>query len=119
MKQILILVISSFLISNTYAQKFISKKQHINTVNNQYIETNDNMFFVVQGEKVMVTNKKGDKIYEEFNLGETKRGDVIVKYSINQVNESTTGKKELVRRSKDTFTEKTSKIVYELDEILN
>ena len=47
-------------------------------------------------------------------MGETKKGDKITRWSFNSASDGTTGKDELVRRTKDTFTEKTSKIVYEL-----
>ena len=42
------------------------------------------------------------------------KGDNITRWSFNSASDGTTGKDELVLRTKDTFTEKTSKIVYEL-----
>lgn len=99
---------------SSYGQSYVSKKQHINTVNGQYIETNDNMYIKIENERILITDRKGLKVYEEFKLGETKKGDVIVRYSFNQSSEGSTGKPEIIRRSLDSFTNKSSKIIYEL-----
>ena len=73
-----------------------------------------NTFFTIDGDKIINTNKKGSKVYDTFVMGETTKGDKVTRWSFNSASDGTTGKDELVRRSKDTFTNKTSKIVYEL-----
>ena len=98
----------------SYGQKYVSKKQHMNTINNQYILGQSNEYFIIKGDKILSTNKKGTEIYEEYFIGEVKKGDVTIKCNLNTISEGTTGKMELVVRRLDTFTNKSSKIVYEL-----
>ena len=106
-----LLVLGMVLVSVTsYGQKYVSKKQHINTINNQYIESSNSLYIAIDDDKIKFTNKKGDKVFDEFKLGETKKGDEIIKYSL-EVNDE---KKVLIRKSLDTFTNKSSKLVYEL-----
>ena len=110
MKQILILMmLSTSLIS--YGQKYVSRKQHINTMNNQYVLGQSNIYFTIDGNKVLNTDRKGIKVFDEYTIGETKKGDLIIKYSIGEVTE---GKISLIYKSLDTFTNKSAKIVYEL-----
>jgi hypothetical protein len=73
-----------------------------------------NQYFTIKGDKVLLTNKKGSEVYEEYIIGEVKKGDVTIKCNLNTISEGTTGKMELVVRRLDTFTNKSSKIVYEL-----
>jgi hypothetical protein len=116
MKKLLVLtmVLMSYV---SYGQKYVSKKQHINTINNQYMLNQVNTYFIIEGDKILNTDKSGNKIFDEYIIGETKKGDMIIRYSLNTISEGTTGKIELVRKSLDTFTNKSSKIVYELTPI--
>jgi hypothetical protein len=107
----LVLVLMSYV---SYGQKYVSKKQHINTINNQYMLGQVNTYFIIEGDKILNTDKNGNKIFDQYIIGETKKGDMVIRYSLNTISEGTTGKIELVRKSLDTFTNKSSKIVYEL-----
>ncbi len=98
--------------ATVFGQNYVSRKQHINTINGDYVLGQANTYFTIDGDKIINTNKKGKKVFATYKMGETKKGDNITRWSFNSA--GTTGKAELVRRTKDTFTEKTSKIVYEL-----
>jgi hypothetical protein len=113
MKKLLVLtmVLVSFV---SYGQKYVSKQQHINTINNQYQLTQTINYFTIKDGKILNTNKSGDKIFQEYMLGEVKKGDIITKYILNSKEEGTTGKIEFVIKQLDTFTSKSFKIVYEL-----
>jgi hypothetical protein len=113
MKKLLVLsmVLMSFV---SYGQEYVSRKQHINTINNQYVLGQSNQYFTIKGDKILSTNKKGNEVYEEYTIGDVKKGDVTIKCNLNTISEGTTGKMELVVRRLDTFTNKSSKIVYEL-----
>ena len=100
--------------ATVFGQNYVSRKQHINTINGDYVLGQANTYFTIDGDKIINTNKKGNKVFETYTMGETKKGDNIIRWSFNSASDGTTGKDELVRRTKDTFTEKTSKIVYEL-----
>jgi len=113
-----LLVLSMMLISFvSYGQRYVSRKQHMNTINNQYVLGQSNIYFTIEGNKILNTNKEGTKIFEEYAIGEIKKNDVVIRYSLNTIGEGTTGKMELVRKSLDTFTNKSAKIVYELTPI--
>ena len=98
----------------SYGQEYVSRKQHINTINNQYVLGQSNQYFTIKGDKILSTNKTGSEVYEEYIIGDAKKGDVTIKCNLNTISEGTTGKMELVVRRLDTFTNKSSKIVYEL-----
>ena len=95
-------------------EHFVSRKQHINSINGEYFLNQVNTYFTINGDKIINTDRKRKKVFEEFILGETKKGDKIIRWSFNEVSDGTTGKQELVRRTLDTFTNKSSKIIYEL-----
>lgn len=103
-----------FISASVFGQDYVSRKQHINTINGDYMLNQVNTYFTINGDKIINTNKKGNKVFETYMMGETTKGDVIIRWSFNSAEDGTTGKDELVRRTKDTFTNKTSKIVYEL-----
>ena len=115
MKKILLVLtlILGTLVSN--GQEYVSRKQHINTINNQYVLGQSNIYFTIKDGKILNTDRKGIDVYEEYVIGEVKKGDVIVKCNLNSISEGTTGKIELVVRRLDTFTNKSSKITYELN----
>jgi len=108
------LVALLFISATVFGQNYVSRKQHINTINGDYMLNQVNTFFTIDGDKIINTNKKGSKVYDTFVMGEITKGDKVTRWSFNSASDGTTGKDELVRRSKDTFTNKTSKIVYEL-----
>jgi hypothetical protein len=109
----LLLVLFFFVSIVSYGQKYISKKQFINTINNQLIETNNHLFITIDGDKIQFTNKSGEKILLEYKMGETKKEDEIIKYSLVDIDDNIKIKK-LVRKSFDSFTNKGSKLIYEL-----
>jgi hypothetical protein len=113
MKKLLVLtmVLVSFV---SYGQRYVSRKQHINTINNEYVLGQSNIYFTIEGNKILNTDRKGIKVFDEYSIGETKKGDMIIRYSINTTNEVTGGKISLIFKSLDTFTNKSAKIVYEL-----
>jgi hypothetical protein len=100
--------------TNPNVKRYVSRQSHINTINNQYMLSQGNLYFTIEGNKIFLTNKDGTKKLEEYTMGDTKKGDQTIRYSFNNASEGTTGKDELVRRSLDNFTNKSSKIVYEL-----
>ncbi len=108
--------ISFFLLTNLmFSQKhFVSRKQHINSINGKYFLGQVNTYFTIDGDTIINTDRKREEVFVKIVLGETKMGDEIIKWSFNEISEGLTGKQELVRRSIDTFTNNSSKIVYEL-----
>jgi hypothetical protein len=104
---VLLLVLVSFV---SYGQRYVSRKQHINTINNEYVLGQSNIYFTIEGNKILNTDRKGIKVFDEYTIGETKKGDEIIKYSVEVNND----KKILLRKSMDMFTNKSSKLIYEL-----
>ena len=90
--------------ATVFGQNYVSRKQHINTINGDYVLGQANTYFTIDGDKIINTNKKGKKVFATYTMGEIKKGDNITRWSFNSA--GTTGKAELVRRTKDTFTEK-------------
>jgi hypothetical protein len=108
------LLLFFFISLSAFSQNYVSRKSHITTVNGDYVEGKATSYITIDGEDILFTNKKGNKVASRYKMGETTKGDNVTRWSFTPASEGTTGKDELTQRGKDTFTNKTYKIVYEI-----
>lgn len=112
MKKIIITIISVGFFNTLQGQNYISKKQHINTINNRYLLNQVNTYFTIKGDSIINTDRRRRKIYEVVLNNEIiTKGDKKEKWSYYK---NDMGQFVIEYKSRDTFTEKSSKIIYEL-----
>ena len=101
------LVVAFAVSSLSFGQDFVSRKQHINTINGDYLLQQVNTYFTVEEGKVVNTDRKRKKVYTVWNLDKVwEEGDKKIKVTITDSG--------IEYKFVDTFTGKSGKIVYEI-----
>ena len=105
------MLIAAFAVSSLgFSQDYVSRKQHINTINGEYLLQQINTYFTIEDDKVINTDRKKNKILSTWKLNESwTEGDRKIKVYIQE-----TPSLQLVYKFIDTFTEKSGVIYFDL-----
>jgi hypothetical protein len=103
-----VMLIAAFAVSSLgFSQDYVSRKQHINTINGDYLLQQINTYFTIENGNVVNTDRKKKKILSTWPIDKVwEEGDRKIKVTL--VNNT------IEWKFVDNFTGKSGKVVFEL-----
>lgn len=113
MKRAVLIIFLSFITFSVFGQNFVSRKQHTTTISNEYRMNRFNLYFTINEDTIVNTDRKLKKFYDTYIVGDTiQDGDRKIKWDI--VRSRVGNIKGIKYKGIDTFTGRSFQILYDL-----